>query len=111
VVAALKLPGLRPIKQVELYKKFRPFFPRRFWDETCPKPSDEVLLQVKDETAKKRRQKTSSKPPQAAAAKPAAAKPPKARQQVKQQVQKKPKGKKKQDATESDTDSDWSVSE
>jgi hypothetical protein len=40
VVAALKPPGLRPIKQVELYKKFRPFVPRPFGDETCPTPSD-----------------------------------------------------------------------
>jgi hypothetical protein len=44
MVAALKPPGLRPIKQVGIYKKFRPFAPRRFWDETCPNPSDEVLL-------------------------------------------------------------------
>jgi hypothetical protein len=71
VVAALKPPGLRPIKQVELYKKIRSFSPRLFWDETCPKPSNEVLLQVKDKTAKKRKQKsaakdTAAKPPQAA---------------------------------------------
>jgi hypothetical protein len=83
VVAALNPPGLRPVKQVELYKTFRPFVPRQFWDETCPKLSDEVLMQVKDETAKKRKHKTAAKPPQSAAAKPAsvkpaAAKPPKA---------------------------------
>jgi hypothetical protein len=53
--------------------------------------------------------------------KPVAANPPKATSQAKKrkaaseaakkQVQKKPKGKKKQAAPESDTDSDWSVSE
>jgi hypothetical protein len=126
VVAALKPPGLRPIKQVELYKKFRPFVPRRFWDDTCPKPSDKVLMQVKDETATKKKQKTAAKPPQSAAAKPAAvkptaAKPPKSTGQAKKrraageaekkQGQKKPKVKKRQAAPESDTDSDWSVSE
>jgi hypothetical protein len=121
VVAALKPPGLRPIKQVELYKKFHTFFPRRFWDDTCPKPSDEVLMQVNDETTKKRKQKTAPKPPQVAAVKPAATKPPKATVQAKKrraageaakkQGQKKPKVKKRQAAPESDTDSDWSVSE
>jgi hypothetical protein len=53
----LKAPGLRPIKQVELYKKFRPFVPCEFWEDTCPRPSDEVLTQVKDESSKKRKTK------------------------------------------------------
>jgi hypothetical protein len=44
----LKTPGLRPIKQVDIYKKFRPFVPRCYWDETCPRPSDEVLVVVKN---------------------------------------------------------------
>jgi hypothetical protein len=47
----LKDPGLRPIKQVELYKKFRPFVPCEFWEDTFPRPSDEVLAQVKDESS------------------------------------------------------------
>jgi hypothetical protein len=126
VAAALKPPGMRPTKQVELYKKFRPFVPRQFWDETCPKPSDEVLMQVKDETAKKRKQKTAAKPTQAAAAKPAAMKPAASKPQkstgqakkrraageaAKKQGQKKPKVKKRQAAPESDTDSDWYMSE
>jgi hypothetical protein len=53
----LNAPGLRPIKQVELYKKFRPFVPREFWEDNCPRPSDEVLAQVKDESSKKRKTK------------------------------------------------------
>jgi hypothetical protein len=28
----LKPPGLCPIKQVELFKKFRPFVARKYWD-------------------------------------------------------------------------------
>jgi hypothetical protein len=44
----LTAPGLCPIKQVELYNKFRPFVPHDFWEATCPKPSDEVLAQCKD---------------------------------------------------------------
>jgi hypothetical protein len=53
----LKDPGFRPIKQVEIHKKFRPFVPREFWEDTCPRPSDEVLAQVKDELSKKLKKK------------------------------------------------------
>jgi hypothetical protein len=47
----MKPPGLRPVKQVEIYKKFRHLSPMQCWEETCPNPSDEVLTQVKDDTA------------------------------------------------------------
>jgi hypothetical protein len=47
----LKAPGLRPIKQVELYKKLSPFVPHEFLEDTCPRPSDDVLAQVKDESS------------------------------------------------------------
>jgi hypothetical protein len=53
----LKAPGISPIKQVELYKKFRHFVPRCYWDKTCPRPSDEVLVMVKNKTAERRKQK------------------------------------------------------
>jgi hypothetical protein len=53
----LKAPGLRPLKQVELYNNFRSFVPREFWEDTPPKASADVLAQVKDETAKKRKTK------------------------------------------------------
>jgi hypothetical protein len=56
-INALKPPGLRPIKQVELFKKFHPYVPRQFWAETCPRPSDEIMLQIKDESAEKRNKK------------------------------------------------------
>jgi hypothetical protein len=46
---ALQPPGLRPIKQVELFKKIRPFIPRAHWAELCPKPSEEVMDMVKQE--------------------------------------------------------------
>ena len=36
-------PGLRPIKQVELFNKWRPFFPVDLQKTMCPLPSDEVL--------------------------------------------------------------------
>jgi hypothetical protein len=52
--------GLRPIKQVELFKKFRPFVPRKFWAETCPRPSDEIMLHIKDESEENRKKKEKS---------------------------------------------------
>jgi hypothetical protein len=61
MLETLKPPGLRPIKQVELFKKFRPFVPRQFWAETCPRPSDEIMLQIKDESAEKRKKKALGK--------------------------------------------------
>jgi hypothetical protein len=50
--------GLRPIKQVKLYKNFRPYVPHQYWEDTCPKPSDEVLESVRKERADKRKKKT-----------------------------------------------------
>jgi hypothetical protein len=61
IIETLTPPGLRPIKQVELWKKFRPFVPRQYWDELCPRPSDEVIAQVKDDTAQKRKHKVAKK--------------------------------------------------
>jgi hypothetical protein len=58
MLETLKPPGLRPIKQVELFKKCRPFVPIQFWAETCPRPSDEIMLQIKDDSAEKRKKKT-----------------------------------------------------
>jgi hypothetical protein len=40
-------PGLREIKQVELYTKLKKFVPLQWRDEICPKPSDETLIRVK----------------------------------------------------------------
>jgi hypothetical protein len=61
IIETLTPPGLRPIKQVELLKKFRPFVPRQYWDELFPCPSDEVIAQVKDDTAQKRKHKVAKK--------------------------------------------------
>lgn len=54
---ALEPPGLREIKQVELYRKWRKFVPEEFQDEICPKPPDEVLNRIRDEKTKKARAK------------------------------------------------------
>jgi hypothetical protein len=60
VLETLKPPGLRPIKQVELYKNFRPYVPRKYWAETCPKPTDEVIDSVRKERANKRTTKNNN---------------------------------------------------
>ena len=34
---------IAPIKQLELYEKFRPLIPKQYQDETCPYPGDEIF--------------------------------------------------------------------
>jgi hypothetical protein len=60
-IETVKPPGLRPIKQVELWKKFPPFVLWQYWDELCPRPSDNVIAQVKDDTSQKRKHKVGKK--------------------------------------------------
>ena len=45
-------PGLKEIKQVELFPKWRQFVPEKYKDETCPDPGVEVLNSVKGKKAK-----------------------------------------------------------
>ena len=49
----LKAPGLRPIKQVELYSKWGPLLPEEDCLITCPKPKDNIIEMVKKEKATK----------------------------------------------------------
>jgi hypothetical protein len=53
-VPVLPKPGIRPIKQVELYTKYRPLVPEEYRDSICPKPSDEVMAMVRAEKKDKR---------------------------------------------------------
>jgi hypothetical protein len=52
----LKAPGLRDIKQVELYKKWRQYVDPQYWDEMCPEPSAAVMQHVKSDKADKPKQ-------------------------------------------------------
>lgn len=54
-------PGLRPIKQVELYSKWAPIMPKWAADITCPKPSDEVMKSVRAEKTSKAAAKRKAK--------------------------------------------------
>ena len=41
-------PGLREIKQVELWSKYRPLIPKEYRDECCPRPCKEVIEREKN---------------------------------------------------------------
>ena len=49
----LKPTGLKPIKQVELWKKWAPLIPEKYRADTCPKPSDEVINSIKERNREK----------------------------------------------------------
>ena len=53
----VKAPGMKPIKEVELYKKWRKHVPEEYQDEICPKPSDEVLAKFGHEKKDKQQAK------------------------------------------------------
>ena len=50
-------PGLAPIKQCELFLKWRSFVPEEYKDSICPEPPAEVLEKVKSEKKEKSRVK------------------------------------------------------
>ena len=53
--------GLKPIKQVELWKKWAPLLPEEFREATCPKPSDEVINSIKERNREKSKLRTKQK--------------------------------------------------
>lgn len=52
---------LKPIKQVELWKKWGPLLPEGAREETCPRPSDDVIKSIKDRNSEKGRLKAKQK--------------------------------------------------
>ncbi len=60
-LSAVTRPGIKPIKQVELYKKWWPFVPHQSCDQICPRPTDEVLEEVRNEKNSKARDRTARK--------------------------------------------------
>jgi hypothetical protein len=61
ILTPIQPPGLKEIKQVELYSKFRRFVPEEFKDIICPKPSDEILSNIKQARSDKTRLRNSNK--------------------------------------------------
>ena len=56
-------PGLKPMKQVELYLKWRKFVPTALQDIVCPRPPEEILQKVKKFQTEKRKEKATQKKP------------------------------------------------
>jgi hypothetical protein len=52
-------PGLKPIKQVELWKKWGPLIPEDERDALCPKPPDNIISAVAKERTDNARRKRS----------------------------------------------------
>jgi hypothetical protein len=51
--SGLPYVGLKDIKMLELWSKFRFYIPEAYWADICPKPPDSVLNNIKSELAKK----------------------------------------------------------
>jgi hypothetical protein len=54
-------PGLREIKQVELWSKYRPLVPQQYQDECCPRPAKEVIDREKNKKKAKGKLKRDEK--------------------------------------------------
>ncbi len=54
-------PGMKEIKQVELFTKWRKFVPAEFADKICPKPPDEILNNVQKARSEKNRERNAKK--------------------------------------------------
>jgi hypothetical protein len=54
-------PGLKEIKQVELFKKYRPLVPKEYWDECCPVPVEGVMDREKERKRTKEKIKREDK--------------------------------------------------
>jgi hypothetical protein len=68
----LPAPGLKPIKQVELWKKWGQYIPDNERDELCPKPTEDVIKKVAAGKASKAKTAQRKKASTAKAAKAAA---------------------------------------
>ena len=58
----LPAPGLRVVKNAELYNKWRPLLPPQFRDITCSHPGDDVLKRVKEQQKQKKKGALVKKP-------------------------------------------------
>jgi hypothetical protein len=61
VPMSIRFPGLRPIKQAELYNNFRRYIPAEYQDELCPMPPIEVLENQRKERSDRAKSKRSMK--------------------------------------------------
>jgi hypothetical protein len=60
-VDVIEAPGIPPIKQVELFSKYRALIPEEFRDITCPEPSEDIKNKIKSERNTKQRERAKTK--------------------------------------------------
>ena len=53
-------PGIKEIKQVELYTKWRKLIPEQFQNIICPKPANDIINRVKKNKADRAKSKKSN---------------------------------------------------
>lgn len=61
VIDTITPPGVPPIKQVELFTKYRALIPEAFRDITCPDPGDEITKKIKSDRNTKQRERKKTK--------------------------------------------------
>ena len=57
----LEPPGIRPMKQMEMYQKWRKIVPDMYWADTCPEPTEEIKDYVKSRKEERKVQKREEK--------------------------------------------------
>ncbi len=57
----LNAPGIRDIKQVELWKNWRQYIPDPYKDIMCPEPTKEVVDKIQKDKSRKQKEKVASK--------------------------------------------------
>ena len=60
-LVAIEPPGMREIKQVELFTKWRPLITEKYRDLNCPKPSPEIMERIMQSKIAKQNSKNTSK--------------------------------------------------
>ena len=60
-LGVLQPTPLKPIKAVELWKKWGPLLPKYARLITCPKTSNEIIYSIKDRNKNKKRERTKRK--------------------------------------------------
>ena len=56
-----KPPGIEDIKKFELYTKWRKLIQTQLQDQICPRPEDNILIEVKRHETKKAKDKLTAK--------------------------------------------------
>ena len=61
IIKPLRAPGMKDIKQVELWKNWRQFVPQPYKDMICPRPTADVIDRVKKQRSAKQKETNTRK--------------------------------------------------